>query len=142
MNLVKSTLAIAIATTMMAPAIAKDVEVYGKANVSFQSADEGSGRFTELVSNASRFGLKGDLKLDDNLTVVYKYEVQIDLADEAGEKQECQHVRVRRLFACRGMRGYRASLAQRNDQGDQQIAADGEHQRADHAEIPHEHKAG
>jgi hypothetical protein len=40
------------------------------------------------------------------------------------------------------MRAYSASLAQRNDQGDQQIAADGDHQCADHAEEPHEHKAG
>ena len=62
-------------------------------------------------------------------------------ADKAGEKQEDQHVGVRRLLACRGMRGYSASLAQRNDQGDRQVAADGDHQRADHAEVPHEHKA-
>jgi predicted porin len=83
MNLTKSVVATAIAMSLVAPAMAKEVQVYGKANVSFQSADEGSGRFTELVSNASRFGIKGDLKLDGDLTVVYKYEIQIDLADKA-----------------------------------------------------------
>jgi predicted porin len=66
--------------------MAAEVEVYGKANISFQSADEGEGRYTDIASNASRFGFKGDLKLENDLTVVYKYEVQIDLADEAGEK--------------------------------------------------------
>ncbi|NQZ07440.1 MAG: porin [Algicola sp.] len=86
MKLAKTVLASALALTCAAPAFAADVTVYGKANVSFQSADEGGERFTELKSNASRFGIKGDLKLDDGLTVVYKYEMQIDLADEAGEK--------------------------------------------------------
>ncbi len=63
-------------------------------------------------------------------------------ADEAGKKQENQHVGVGPLLACRGTRGSRASLAQRNDQGYQQVAADGDHQRADDAEVPHEHEAG
>ncbi|MFT4926485.1 MAG: putative porin [Phenylobacterium sp.] len=86
MNCFKTTLATALALVFAAPTFASEVQVYGKANVSFQSVDEGAGDFTELKSNASRFGLKGDLKLDGDLTAVYKYEVQIDLADEAGEK--------------------------------------------------------
>lgn len=84
MKLVKTAIATLLATSFAATAA--DVTVYGKANVSFQSSDEGAGSFTELKSNASRFGIMGDLKLDDVLTVVYKYEVQIDLADESGEK--------------------------------------------------------
>jgi predicted porin len=101
MKLAKTVLTSALALTCAAPAFASDVTVYGKANVSFQSADEGSERFTELKSNASRFGIKGDLKLDDGLTVVYKYEVQIDLADEAGEdnlKSRNQYVGLKGSF--------------------------------------------
>lgn len=86
MKLVKAVLSSAIVLALTSPVMAKDVVVYGKANVSVQSSDEGSDRFTELKSNASRFGIKGDLKLEDGLTVVYKYEMQIDLADESGEK--------------------------------------------------------
>ncbi|GAA0852440.1 porin [Aliiglaciecola litoralis] len=63
---------------------ADPITVYGKANVSAQAADEGEGSFTELKSNASRFGIKGDLQVDDDLEVVYTLEWQVDLADESG----------------------------------------------------------
>jgi predicted porin len=86
MKLARTVLASALTLTFAAPTLASDVQIYGKANVTFQSSNEGSERFTELKSNASRFGIKGDLKLEEGLEVVYKYEVQIDLADEAGEK--------------------------------------------------------
>jgi len=94
-------LASAIALAVATPALAADVEVYGKANVSFQYADEGTDGYTDFKSNASRFGLKGDYKLDDGLTVVYKYEMQIDLADEAGEdnlKSRNQYVGLKGSF--------------------------------------------
>lgn len=63
---------------------ADPVTVYGKANVSAQAADEGQGNFTELKSNASRFGVKGDAKLDNDLEVLYLFEWQVDLADASG----------------------------------------------------------
>lgn len=86
MKFTTTAIAALVASTFAISASAAEVQVYGKANVSFQSADEGAGSFTELKSNASRFGIKGELKLDDDLTVVYKYEMQIDLSDEANEK--------------------------------------------------------
>ncbi len=99
MKLVKTAIATFLATSFAASAA--DVTVYGKANVSFQSSDEGAGSFTELKSNASRFGIKGDLKLENDLTVVYKYEVQIDLTDEANEdnlKSRNQYVGLKGNF--------------------------------------------
>jgi predicted porin len=65
---------------------AKPVDFYGKVDVSLQSSEEGEGRFTELKSNASRFGVKGDYALDDGLSVVYKLEWQVDVSDEGGDK--------------------------------------------------------
>ena len=41
-------------------------DFYGKANLSLQSNDEGDGSETELVSNASRIGVKGGTKLNDD----------------------------------------------------------------------------
>ena len=79
MNLLKSSLAIALSSVLAMPAMAASVEIYGKANLSLQSSDEGEGSFTEVKSNASRIGLKGSHKLDENLTVVYKAEFQVDL---------------------------------------------------------------
>ena len=60
------------------------ITVYGKANVSAQYADEGEGSFTELKSNASRIGVKGEQALDGDLSVFYQVEWQVDLADISG----------------------------------------------------------
>ncbi len=80
MQFAKSTLALALAAGLSFPALA-DVTVYGKANVSLQSSDEGEGSFTEIKSNASRFGLKGSENLSEGLDVIYKLEYQVDLSD-------------------------------------------------------------
>ncbi|SFC43436.1 porin [Pseudoalteromonas denitrificans] len=86
MKMAKTALAISLFTLCAQPVMAADVTVYGKANVTVQSSDEGEGSFTEIKSNASRFGLKGGQKLDDGLSVVYKLEWQVDLSDESDEK--------------------------------------------------------
>lgn len=67
-----------------------DGKVYGKINVTLQSADEGTdSRVTEVVSNASRFGFKGETKLDEqkDISVIYQieYEVNIDDGDNKGK---------------------------------------------------------
>ena len=72
-------IAVILSSTLSMSAFAADVEVYGKANLSLQSSDEGEGSFTEVKSNASRIGLKGSHDLGDGLTVLYKAEFQVDL---------------------------------------------------------------
>lgn len=57
------------------------VDFYGKVNMSVQNGDEGEGSFTEIKSNASRVGVKGEQALDGGLTVFYLLEWQVDLAD-------------------------------------------------------------
>ncbi|KKL20124.1 hypothetical protein LCGC14_2458570, partial [marine sediment metagenome] len=58
MKFAKSTLLLAVLSGLSCPAFA-DVDVYGKANVSVQSSDDGEGSFSEIKSNASRIGFKG-----------------------------------------------------------------------------------
>ena len=72
-------IAVALLSSLSMSAFAADVEVYGKANLSLQSSDEGEGSFTEVKSNASRIGLKGSHDLGEGLTVLYKAEFQVDL---------------------------------------------------------------
>lgn len=82
MKLVKTTIALATCSALSFTAMAADVpsvDVYGRADLSFQSSDEGDGSFTEIKSNASRIGLKGDYKINDDLTVVYKAEFEVDI---------------------------------------------------------------
>lgn len=85
MKMLKTLVAASVLSAMAAPVMA-DTTVYGKANVTVQSSDEGAGSITELKSNASRLGVKGSQKLDGGLEVVYKYELQVDVSDESGEK--------------------------------------------------------
>lgn len=82
----KALLPLAIAAALPMSALA-DVTVYGKANVSLQSTDEGGDRTTELVSNASRIGFKGKEDLGNGLKAIYKfeYETQIDDGDKSGQ---------------------------------------------------------
>ena len=61
-----------------------DFRIYGKGNVSFQAVDESGERTSELVSNASRLGVRGSETLREGLEVIYQleYEVQIDDGDK------------------------------------------------------------
>jgi predicted porin len=72
-------IAVALLSSLSLSAFAANVDIYGKANLSLQSSDEGEGSFTEVKSNASRIGLKGTHDLGDGLTVIYQVEFQVDL---------------------------------------------------------------
>jgi len=80
-----STLAAALLASLSMSAHAANVDIYGKANLSVQSSDEGEGSFTEVKSNASRIGFKGTHELSDGLSVVYKAEFQVDLDGDSGK---------------------------------------------------------
>ena len=73
MKFVKSSLCLALLSGLSFNALA-DVDIYGKANVTVQSSDDGEGSFTEIKSNASRLGVKGSEKINDSLEAVYKFE--------------------------------------------------------------------
>lgn len=88
----KTTLSLAIAALLPAFANAEKVEVempefYGKVNVSFQSTNEGDESITEVVSNASRLGVKGKIELNHGLQGIYQaeYEMYIDDGDNGGK---------------------------------------------------------
>lgn len=77
----KTLLALVIASVLPAAAFA-DVTVYGKANVSVQNADEkATGDKIELVSNASRIGVKGAEEVNSGLKVIYQFEYQTEVDD-------------------------------------------------------------
>ena len=69
MKLNKTLVPLLLATSIATPVLADPISVYGKANISAQSTDDGEGSFTELKSNASRFGVKGKMALDHGLSI-------------------------------------------------------------------------
>lgn len=83
----KTLLALVIASVLPAAAFA-DVTVYGKANVSAQNADEEvGGSKIELVSNASRIGVKGAEEVNSGLKVIYQFEYQTEVDDGTNGSQ-------------------------------------------------------
>jgi predicted porin len=81
------------------PAMAASVDIYGRADLSVQSSDQGEGNFTELKSNASRLGFKGTHSLNEDLEVVYKAEFEVDM-DGDGDvfKARNQYIGLRGMF--------------------------------------------
>lgn len=62
--------------------------VYGKVNVAYVNADDGTEDVFELQSNASRLGVKGDIDLDfDGVRAIYQaeFEMQVDDGDKGGQ---------------------------------------------------------
>ncbi len=71
----KSLLALAIAGLLPLSVMA-DVVVYGKANLDLQNSDDGDNSQLQLVSNASRIGVKGGEEVSTGLKVIYQYEYE------------------------------------------------------------------
>ncbi|TNF34927.1 MAG: porin [Gammaproteobacteria bacterium] len=98
-------LSIAIASLTLAPAAFADVTVYGKANISFQQLEETytganldwtSQDNWEMLSNASRFGIKGSHDISDTLKGIYKLEWEYDTADGLADNDE---LKARNMYA-------------------------------------------
>ncbi|MDP7591326.1 MAG: porin [Litorilituus sp.] len=102
MKFVKSSLALAAFSALPVSVMATEIpsiDIYGRANLSIQSSDEGEGHFSEVKSNASRIGLKGSYELNENLEVVYKAEFEVDF-DGDGDvwKARNQYVGLKGTF--------------------------------------------
>lgn len=84
MTFIKKASFLALTGMVSTTLLADPITVYGKANISGQSTDDGAGSFTEMKSNASRVGVKGKMDLENGLTAVYQVEWQVDLTDLSG----------------------------------------------------------
>jgi predicted porin len=76
-------IALAIASALSAPAFADNanINVYGKAFLTFEQYNSGAANAVSQMrvnTNASRFGVKGDEDLGDGLKAVFQYEVEMD----------------------------------------------------------------
>lgn len=97
----KALLPLMIASLLPAAAFA-DVTVYGKANAAIQSTDKNvGGKFTEVVSNASRIGLKGNEVINDDLKVIYQFEYETKVDD--GNNSNSQTFSQRNIYV--GLQG-------------------------------------
>lgn len=100
MNFSKKLLLTSMFCTATLPAMAASVDIYGRADLSVQSSDEGDGKFTEIKSNASRIGFKGTHVLNEDIEVVYKSEFEVDMDGDSDDvfKTRNQYIGLRGLF--------------------------------------------
>jgi len=106
----KTALSLAIAAVLPAFANAEKIEIelskfYGKFNVSVQNTQEGDVSISEVVSNASRLGVKGKIDLKHGLQGIYKaeYQTAVDDGDNSKNNDEGQTFSQRNIFA--GIKG-------------------------------------
>ncbi|MDO8329035.1 MAG: porin [Fluviicoccus sp.] len=87
----KSLIAISIAAALAAPMANAAPKVYGKLNLSaesykkdFEDVTKVDEDFTRMVSNASRFGVKGEDELTANLSAIYGIEWHVRADGDSG----------------------------------------------------------
>ncbi len=111
MTFSKTLLALTICSSIAMPAMAASVDIYGKANLTVQNSDDGAGSYTEVKSNASRIGFKGNHDLGNGLEVIYKAEFQVDLD---GDSEKGKSITDRNQYV--GLKGaFGEVLIGRND---------------------------
>jgi predicted porin len=97
----KNASALAILAALAAPGLAAaDATLYGKAHLSFGSVSEDDG-VTDTSSNAvtshsSRVGVKGSTDTEGTAQFIYKFEWEVDMADE--KDAEDNHIKSRSQF--------------------------------------------
>ena len=72
--------------------------VYGKLGVTIESQDLKEGSKLDLVSNASRLGVKGNIDLGEGLEVIYQAEYEIDPVDGKADESKKRTFKQRNSF--------------------------------------------
>ena len=86
-NITQKATLVAILSALATPAMAADMPtVYGQAHVSFGTVSEDAGTKTSstaVSSHASRIGVKGSIDTESSTEVIYNFEWEVDLTDNA-----------------------------------------------------------
>ena len=80
----RTLVALGVAAAVVAPMANAAPTVYGKLNMTVESLKDDinqANEVTRLVSNASRFGVKGDESLGDDLSAIYQIEWEVNTDD-------------------------------------------------------------
>src|SRR5690554_7688406 len=101
----KKLIAIAVGAAAVMPALAlADVSIYGRAHVSVDFLDDGADYSeTNLSSNSSRIGFKGDHEINPSLKAFFQIEQEINFAtgrDRKSTRLNSSHVRISYAVFC------------------------------------------
>ncbi len=81
----KLALTLGVASLLPTIVLANEPDFYGKANVSWQNVSEDDENYTEIISNASRLGVKGEVAIKEGFTGIYQAEVEVDIDGDGDE---------------------------------------------------------
>ena len=82
--------------------------VYGKLWISVESQDTLSGTEVDMVSNASRLGVKGSMDFGDGLEAIYQAEYEVDPVDGTADEKNGRTFKQRNSFV--GIKGSYGTL--------------------------------
>ena len=82
--------------------------VYGKLWISFESQDTSSGTEIDMVSNASRLGIKGSMDFGEGLEAIYQAEYEVDPVDGTADEKNGSTFKQRNSFV--GIKGSYGTL--------------------------------
>ena len=82
--------------------------VYGKIWITAESQDREASRESDLVSNASRLGIKGEARIGDGLLGIYQLEYEVDPVDGTADEIKNRTLKQRNSFI--GIKGSKGTL--------------------------------
>ena len=82
--------------------------VYGKLWISVESQDTSSGTEIDMVSNASRLGVKGSMDFGEGLEAIYQAEYEVDPVDGTADEKNGRTFKQRNSFV--GIKGSYGTL--------------------------------
>ena len=77
--------------------------VYGKLWISVESQDTASGTEVDMVSNASRLGIKGSMDFGEGIEAIYQAEYEVDPVDGTADESKDRTFKQRNSFV--GLKG-------------------------------------
>ena len=83
-------------------------KVYGKLWISVESQDTSSGSEVDMVSNASRLGVKGSMDFGEGLEAIYQAEYEVDPVDGRADEKNGRTFKQRNSFV--GIKGSYGTL--------------------------------
>ena len=117
-HLNKTAIAAALTLAAATPAFAvAPITVFGKVNVSVENVNDAASNYDskiDVLSNASRFGVKGGYGLSETLTAVYNVEWEVNVSDESASGGSKDNIKARNQYV--GLEGnFGELLVGRND---------------------------
>ena len=95
-------------TLVSSVSIFSEPVVYGKIWITAESQDREASRESDLVSNTSRLGIKGEARIGDGLLGIYQLEYEVDPVDGTADETKNRTLKQRNSFI--GIKGSKGTL--------------------------------